>query len=912
MHRAAITTLLTLLITEPALAQGPVKLVFEPPVIASEPICAERASDEALIAEWKDYDGAALPAGDTGLIKRDLRRLMEMDPLRWFDVVAAAQAQLPKVDPSYSEANKLIDRIELLVAAGRVQELSAEQLVPKLMAMDLSQTPRAQTLLADYLTRGIGVPRDEAKGEEMLLSAAFGGNADAILALVEREIAGTPVKGWDVPPDIGVTMAFGALVGRLDPLICDRVNRIAREYKSGEIVARDIALSERWYRFAADLGDGLSSWRVAEMHLQSEDIIKDNQVLIKYLKSASEAGLPYAQVALARVQATGALVSKDLQLADTTYRTAGANWAPGKASHALFLQEQSRADPAWTPKYHAALTALVKSEKPPAWALIAEADRIIADKGRWAGEAEAAALLKRAVELGEYAAEQRLTEFNFRTTKSPDEFYQLMDRMMQIVLSSGDVDPILALSNAFICRSPNAPQVAEADYWTRISESTATVTVDFTPEEIEALAKSRDPIAEAELQTQALTGRATAIGQYLFLLEQQKAPEKTMTFWRDFAKRFPGADTALAEISLKAARTPADRGAAIGLLREAAKSGAASAGKQFAEALLQEGYVTEASRKEALTVLLPLADRGYGDAMAMLPIADPRQFVSLDAVFEAYRDVIDARGDFDALLIALPRLSSDKAAFSDYLARASAITGCTFDEALRLADAVGKAKDRPNFERWIRISDYLAAGKGAQLADLGDLLSRHGNDADSEKTLAYYEAARDGGSRSAVHRLLNIYSRRNAPQYDPKVSAELFVDLVKLSEPEDLPAALSRLRTATPEIKEIAYQKIDQASLYLTAAKSGNPVAMREYAIILRDTAKNSADILQSTDWLRKASNAGDAEAMIILADALVFGVGTAPSRDEAITWLQKASNTGNAEAASRLKTLKLSSEVGQ
>ncbi|NJM82808.1 MAG: sel1 repeat family protein [Tabrizicola sp.] len=911
MRRAAALSILMLAPAVPGVAQETVDLVFEPPVIASEPICVPQVADEVLIAKWEGYDGAVLPAGDTNLIKRELRRLIEMDAARWFDVVAAAQAQLQTVDPSYSDANVLIDRIELLIAAGRLKELGAEQLVPKLLLVDLSQTPRAQVLLAGYLMRGMGIAKDDKKGEEMMVSAAYGGNADAILALVQRDIAGNPAPGWDVPRDLAVTMAFGALVGRLDPLICDRVNRIAREYKNGDIVTRDPLLSERWFRFAADLGDAVSAWRVAEIHLRSEDIPKDNKLLLRYLTKAAEGGLPYAQVALAKVQATGALVPKDPLLADETYRIAAADWPPAKASRALFLQEQSRLDPSWTPKYQAALRALVATEKAPAWALMAEADRILAEKGRWAGEAEAKALLERALAQGELSAEEKLTKVDFRTARSPAEFYAVMDRLIQVMVSSGNVDPMLELSNAFICRAPNAPQVAEADYWGQVSESTATLTVDFTPEDLERLAQTPDPIAEAELQTQALTGRATAIAQYLVLLDVQEAPPEKRAFWESYALRFPGALTARAALKEKAARTPAAREEALELFRKAIKAGEVTGGKQFAEALLEEGFVTDASRAEALAVLLPLAERGMGDAMEMLPIADPAQFPSLDAVFKAYGPVIDARGDFDALLLALPRLT-EPARFDDYLTRASAITACTFDEALRLADTVGKAGDRAMFERWVRIADYLAGTKDAQLADLGDLLARHGNDADAGAMLAYYEAAREGGSRTAVHRLLNIYSRRNAPQYDPQVSAELFVDLVQLSAPEELPATLGRLRTTTPEIKAIAYKSIDETSLYLEAAQSGNAVAMREYAILLRSAAGTPADVLESTDWLRKAADAGDARAMIELADALVFGIGVDPSREDAIAWLEKAADLGDQDASARLRTLDLSSEAGQ
>ncbi len=905
-----LATLLILALPAEAGAQT-VDLVFEPPALETGKVCEPRPSDEALVAKWEGVTLDALPETDTAIIKRDFRRLIELDPQRWFDTVDAVQSNFRSIDPQYSPANMLIDRIELLVATGQVADLQRERLVEQLAALDLRQTPRAQHLLAGYLMRGVGIERDVAKGEELLLQAGFGGNADAILQLVEREIQGNPVKGWDVPPELGVTMAFGALVGKLDPLICDRVNRIAREYMNGDIVTRDPVLSERWYRFSADLGDALSAWRVAEIHLRAEDLPKDNDTLLRYLTAAADAGLPYAQVALARIEADGALVPRDLETAEALYSSAGEAWSSGAASHVLFLQAQARRNPDWVPRYSKALANLVQTPDAPAWSLIAMADKVLADKGRWAGEAEALKLLERAIDLGEYAAMERTAPMKFRTARTPEEFYSVMDRLMQAVVSSGEVDPMQQLSSGFICRAPDAPQVEEADYWVQVADSTATEAVDFSPEELAGLAATPDPIAEAEIQTQALTGRITAIAQYMYLLEQRQAPAATLAFWEDYATRFPGVTTARAALAMKAADTPAERGAVLDLFRKAVALGEPSAATQFAEALLEEGFATSATQAEALEILLPLADRGVGDALAMLPLADPDTFPSLAAVMDRYGDIVDARGDFDALLLALP-LIKDRTVYADYLTRATSITACTFDEALRLTEAIGRVGDRTLFERWLRISDYLAAGEGFALAELADVYGRYGTDADQPKILAYYEAAREEGSRTAIHRLLNIYSRRSSPQYDPARSAALFEDLVRFSAPEDLPGTLARLRAATPEIRAIADRTIDETALYLSAAESGSAIAMREYALILRKAATTPAGVLESTDWLRRAAEAGEPAAMVDYAEALVFGIGTDPSRDEALDWLQEAADLGSEDAAQRLRSLKLSTEVNQ
>ena len=111
-----LATLLILALPVAAGAQT-VDLVFEPPDIETGKVCETRPSDDALIKKWEGVSLDALPESDTALIKRDFRRLVELDPQRWFDTIEMVQSNFRSIDPQYSEANMLIDRIELLLAA---------------------------------------------------------------------------------------------------------------------------------------------------------------------------------------------------------------------------------------------------------------------------------------------------------------------------------------------------------------------------------------------------------------------------------------------------------------------------------------------------------------------------------------------------------------------------------------------------------------------------------------------------------------------------------------------------------------------------------------------------------------------------------------------------------------------------
>ncbi|MGB8812486.1 MAG: hypothetical protein WCC57_04815 [Paracoccaceae bacterium] len=909
----SILPAMALALVLPVAATGQtIDLLFEPPPVPSEQVCITRAPDEDLVQTWQTWDGKSLPDLAPELVKRDLRRLMELDPQHWQETITKALALMPSIDPGYDDDKATFDRVELLIATGQLRELTNLRLVPQLLASDLAKAPRGQNALSKYLMRGIGIKQDTAAGLALLVQAGYGGNADALLELASMQIAGKTVPGWDVTPDLAVTMAFGALVGQLDPMICDRVTRIAREYANGEIVTRDIGLSERWFRFSADLGDAVAAWKVAEMHMRSEDLTKDNATLVTYLTKAAEGGLSYAEVTLGRAFELGAIVPQDTSRAAELYRrSAEFGDRAGTMRNALFLQARAKADPTQTGAYFAALDALVQTPDAPAWAFVAQADRILALKGRWSGEAEAIELLIKAKAMGDGSAIQRLASIRYRTATTPADFYRTVDDMIYTVHGLGTIDPMADLQTAFTCRSPAAPQIQEALYWREVENATATKTASFDPADLERMAQTKDPLAEARLQTQAIYGRPSALAQYISLIQQGDYPPTALPFWEAYAQRFENVLQAQGSLALKSAQTEPEREAALRFFRAALAKGEIAAGVDLATALLENPALPPALRAEALAALLPLAEKGNGLAMEMLPRADPDRFPTLQAVFDTYAPAIDARGDFDALLLALPFLT-DPAMRADYIARATTITACNFDQSIKFTNALGASGDTAGFQKWFAISDFLSEKDGWRMAQLGDALNKHGTEADFDRSLALYTAANKAGDRSATHRLLNIYGRSTARTYDPAKAAQLYVDLVNFSTPQQLPPVLDRLRTAEPAIQTVAYRSIDETALYLTAAKAGNPVAMREYALIIRKNAQSPAEVDESTDWLERAAQTGDVEAMVAYADALAFGLGTAVSREDALVWLQKAASLGSEDARLKVKTLTLSTKVSQ
>ncbi len=886
---------------------NPVVIAFEPPQLDAANICTTRAPDEKLLQRWTAWDGVSVEGWQTQEIERDLRRLMEIDPAAWFDTADAAVRLLPSVDPGFDDTKLTLSRIALMVDAGKLDELKNLRLVPELLNAGVDQSPRLQKALSEFLIRGIGIDADPERGQSLLVAAGYGGNADALLELVAMQLAGVKVTGWDIAPEMGVTMAFGALVGQLDPQICDRVTRIAREYKNGDIVAADLGLSERWYRFAADLGDTNAAWKVAEFHLRSEAVVKDNAVLIKYLEMAADGGSAFAKVSLGRIFEIGALAPQDLdRAADLFAQAAASGDRGGLVRNTLFLQGKSRVDPEQRAPYLTSLSALVALDNAPSWAYLAAADEVIASKGRWAGEAEAMGYLEQAAALNDGAAIQRLAGMKMRYATTPQTFYPAVDDLIRVVQTQGKIDPMADLQAAFTCRAPNAPQIEEATYWRGVEEATGTRTVSYGPEDLLELARAHDPLKLARLQSQALSGRASALAQYITLIENGDFSVVQQDFWEDYANQFPNALQSRGRLALKLAKTDEQRTEALTLFRDAVARGETEAGLYLAEALLTDGNITPADQNEAQLMLLPLAQAGNGAAMTLLPLADPANYPNLDAVYAEFREAVDAGGDFDALLIALDR-QPDANLQADYLRRAVAATSCNFDQMIRLAAYFGEKVDRPAFEKWMKVSESLAEQDGWRMTQMADALIRYGTPQDADRADRYYRIAVEAGNRTAMHRLLAIYAKSGDPKYDPALSATTYVSLIERSDAGELPQMLARLDAEEPEIKNAVYAVIDTEQLYKTAAEAGDPQAMREYALMLRDDAASPKDVQQSTGWLAQAAELGDVDAMVEYAISLAFGVGVEASQAEALVWLGRAAELGNARAVTLVTTLNLS-----
>lgn len=887
-----------------------VNLLFEPPEISREPICIASLADEQLDAMWSSWAGDVLPDRAPDLIRRDMKRLMAVDAVKWFATIEKVYALLPSVDSNFGPDKAMLERASLLIAAGRLKELTNQRLVDQLMASKQGGSPKMLNTLSDYLMQGIGVEQDKEKATEMLVAAGYGGNADALLKIVAMEQSGSVVNGWDVPQDIAVTMAFGALVGKLDPLICDRVSRIAHEYMNGTIVTRDVAMAEKWFRFAADLGDASAAWKVAEMHMRSEDLTKSNDVLVTYLTKAAKGGLPFAQVTLGRAYELGALVPQNIAEAGRLYaESAKYGDRAGVVRNVLFLQARAKADKANLPAYRAALAKLAKRSDAPGWAFIELAEVVLKEKGRWSGEKEAVALLQKAAALGDPGAAKLLTPIRFRHAQTPAEFYEIIDEVMETVHTNGEIDPMNGLKSAFTCRSPNAPQREEANYWRDISAATGTKTVEFSPEDLLQLIARPDVQEMARLQTQALYGRPTAIAQYMAVLDRIDAPAGQMAFWQKYSRRFDEVALSRGQLERKFARIGQNIGDPGTYLRMAIAEDDLAAGIDLAEILMETN--PQAFGAEATRALLPLAAQGNGAAMDLLQQADPDRFPDARSVYEAYAQVIEDRGDFDAIMLAIPYLPTPEKV-EDYKARARTVTDCSFDQVMRMVRTMGDIGDTRTFAQWMDIAEFLSESDSWRMVKMGDTLRQFGDARTVSDQIEFFEVGYKAGSITAIHRLLETFSKPGTPTYNPGRSAELFVDLVGRVDVLEVPHVLKRISATPPAISANVYTHINVEALYLKSANAGSVEAMLELGKLIRIRATSADDLALATDWIGKSANLGDVDAMVAYADALAFGIGIDASREKALVWLGKAAEAGNADAAAKVRGLTLEVKVSQ
>ena len=890
-------------------AADTIDLEFVPPQIETAEICGSRSPDGLTIARWDEWDGQALPDLSSAEIRNDLARLRQIDPDHWLPTILLIVDKLEEADPRFAGNNALLARIDTLEAAGEYQELEQQQLVAQLSSAQGNLSAWQKNALSRYLRDGIGIERDAELANELLVDAAFAGNADALLTLARMELSGEQLPNWNVPIDLAVTMAFGALVGELDPQICSRAARIAREYHNGEIVTANTQLAHDWFRFAADLGDSESAWKIVEYHSRAEGFEKDNEVLLRYLTQAADAQLPYAQIELGKLYEAGSLIDRNLDAALSLYRAAAVTGLrPGLTRLAIFLEDHAENYPEFQGERIETLHRLVERDDTAGWVYTRLAEEILEEQGRWAGLPDAMVYLEQAAALGDVDGSLEFAKGLIAARDGQENFERAVDILSYSVSNSGNVTPTKLLFNAFMCNAPDSPRVNEANYWRLLETATGTQNVSLTPPEVISLSTEDNPLQIAQLQSHALFRRPQAMANYLkYLEENQNIGRDALAAWQERSGRATAVLERTAQINLELANTNEERLLAIELLREQYRASGGENALSLARVLLQANDLGVADQQEISALLSESAAEGSGQAMQLLQALDVSGTSSAD-VFAQFRQVIDANGDFDALLFAVPHLPADQQ--PDYLSRAAGIVPCDYKNVIRLSRTYFEIDDIDGALHWMGIAENLIDNNGWALTDLARTRMAHLGSSADVGALALFERARQLGDSAAWSEAFNLLVSDESDTYDPAHAAELVALATELADTDVLERLLGRYRAASKDTRDVIDGQLDMPQVFLVAAESGDPFAMRAYAQFRRETAAGAEDLAASTHWFEQAAILGDARSMEEYGYALAFGIGIEADTDGARQWLARAAEAGSERAMELILLINLSEET--
>jgi len=889
------------LLSAPGLA-APVEVTFLPPEIPAQEVCVAKKADPDVVARWQGWDGTGPLDGNPDEVLRDARRLRDLNPTGNFELVdkmlvAASKMGAPKAP------DVTIDRVNLYLKAGKVPQLRQLGIIDALEANAGGLAPKALNLLAGLYLDGLVVKKDQQKGLGYLTQAAMGGNADALLRLAGMNTAGTQTPGWDLDPKLAVTMAFGALVGKLDPEICDRVGRIAREYSKGGVVKQDHTIAEQWLRLAADLGDASAAWKVAQLHLESELIVKNNDTLLKYLNMAASKDVAAAKVELGKLYEAGALVPEDKPKAEALYEEASKLGSRNGLFRLATLLEEEQAVPGNLERYKAALTTLTNMPSPPGWAYSKLAEVVLAEKGRWAGEAEAQALLERGVTLEDADSAQALASILLRHRDEPGVFERATELLGFAVTDAGKIDPMTDLRQAYLCRAPKGADLRLASFWQFTEDAAGNSTEFMDNEDIGALNAAEDPIDLARLQTHALYGRPNSVAYYVDYLQRSGASQEMIDFWQARITPISATVDAQARHRVNMSATPEVIAEAIAQLQQARADGLPRASVDLGSLLLDYFPNDPARKAEAISYLEEGAALGQGEAiLRLLPLEEEAGTASSEDLLARYQQAIEDRGDADALLFAAST-SHDMAQKRDYLYRAASVVDCTFENTIKLAGAFVDTEDDAETEHWLQVSLRLAGEDGWRHVAIGDRYMAMGGPERARTAIALYQDGVKLGDDTAVGRLVKIYADPNGADYAPTKAVEMFKRMIGDAQVADLGKIREKVEKSPPAIRTAVMDEVDWKARYAAEAATGDTVAMRELGLYLRDNG-TPEDASDASSWLKRAADSGDVTAMVELAKAYALGLGIRPSIQQAQVLLKDAAGQGNEEAKRLLASM--------
>ncbi len=901
----------------PALAQ-PLNLEFLPPELGERNICAAppepAAPDDLAVDEGED---TLTDVQRIRFLNSEIRTYMRRDADRFFDFIDALIARRTAIDPDYSEIDATLERVTLHLRADRLRSLQARALLPRLRALSGDMTNNQRLELAQYYRNGVGVPKDVADAQDLTREAAYGGNARALMEIARAQIAGELIEGWDAPLDLTVTLAFGGILGELNPGVCRRAETIAQEYVRGEVVQRNPAIALAWLKFAADLGGAEAAWSVVEIHLNAEGDRKNNAEMRRYLKRAVELGLNLDSRQSGRLVSSGALTPDELEA------LLGFNVSEdGRRNRRSIIPKLSLAinvdglEPDKEGIYMQFLRELARMPEAPGLVFTRLAREVMVQNGRWSGEAEAISLLEEAVRRDDEDGMQLLSEILLRYRDDPLQVNKAENLLLDSVDRFGLVSSLSRLDALYRCQRNDAPRLSEARHWAEAYAATGHTTIPLSSTDLLALDPHRSPETIAMIQTQALRGRTSALaGQAQRVQANPIVPNPALEFWASRMNRSDQALEAFAEFEFDLAVTPRQRDQAIEFFRRVYLNNGVTTALDLAVALVEQDGRNPELVEEILHLLTMAGNRGEGAAIRLKSrlLADDltadAYARSARAVYAEFAEAIEARGDFLALVSALPFVPEDR--IDDYVDRAVSVMNCSIKDATELGDAYALRGDMPMAYHWRQVGLMMDGGHVLSKLRLSDPQMAQFNTGKAPSALDMETQALADGDFTARRRLYVLTANPDLPSYDPPAAAGHLASILtdKTADAQQVVWVMRQYRRSDAPVREAVETRLDMRPVFASVAEAGDTFAQFELGMLLRDNALTAEELQQSSDWLRKAALSGHDGAMVELARALGLGLGVPKNKTEALRWLQRARAAGNTGTASLATLIRASSD---
>lgn len=883
-----------------------IDLSFMPPKVAPEELCSPDASGgpqgdlQAQVGEGDLTDILRLQ-----YLQRDIRVLKADDPDRWFDFILTLIDWRAKLDPSFTGVDVTLARIDLYVVAGRLAQLRDEALIDSLRADGIRLDNAQKIALADYYLQGVGVAQDVPFAQGLIREAAFGGNSEALLTIVRMALDDTPMPEWDAPLDLTMTLALGGMLGQMTPAVCDHADRIAEKYLTGDLLTRNPDIAYAWYKFAADLGGAKAAWRIVEFHLDANAAQKDNAEMLKYLALAVKRGITVDANQANRIKSVGKIDEDVLRgILGFNFSADTGRDRPSVSPYFRLAVKLDAVEVSPDGPYLQYLREVIQFPTAPGFVFTQLAKEVLGRRGEWAGEDEAMTYLEQAATKGDAEGMRLLARKLIRYRDDPVRLNRAANLLTDVVARFGIPRAMDELNNLYRCQSPTAPQLAEADLWRTNYAATNDQTADLTPGDLISLDPYKQPELLAQVQTQALLGDPQSLANYLQRV--QLAPLSTDEAKRLWANRADGSDKALenfGKLDYALATNPAERDLALELMRRVYLNNGVTSALDLA-VMMTDDLSRSPERGAEITQLLTRAgNRGEGGAIRLksqlLAATTPP-----DAIYDEFRTTIEERGDFLALMFAIPFVDKDTA--KDYIDRAVSLMNCTTKDSDELGEAYATLMSPDLTLHWRQIGMTLLNGNVLGKLNLRDWQITTYGTGNPPNELDVQKRNLAEGDRGALRGIFDLTADADLRTYDPTTAADTLLTLLRDGTAEDEAWVLGLYRKVDPAVRAQIEAKVDIRSLYEKAAARGDVQAKLNYGLMLRETARTPANLQSSARWLREAAEAGSVPAMAEYGYALAYGLGVAPDVAGALVWLDKAAQSENPQARDLARLLRI------